>query len=271
MLIPEQEFPIAFLTAGEREGEAALSLAISFSTLPVYIAFLFNRTGLSDSDFAPAIPPLLLFLHAPGLSRGVGQEGRAGAGALTWHCCIPLAPRAARLFSKVGQAGERTSSRLKLLPLERNRGVSKTQIAWQTKEGVSKRWVFQSLPGQPLASEKNNGYFSALFLYLHLSDGKLRPPSRFAAFTTTSRTKRWFSPALSPRSPTYESRAVALKCENHLQEQKCKMQRQPHSHWGGRFGHWCRSEEAGSALSPAPQRKGNETMSLSEGAAFLSI
>lgn len=49
MLILEQEFPIAFLTAGVQEGEAALSLAISFSTLPVYIAFLFNRTETSDS------------------------------------------------------------------------------------------------------------------------------------------------------------------------------------------------------------------------------
>lgn len=46
----EQEFPIAFLTAGVQEGEAALSLAISFSTLPVYIAFLFNRPEPSDSD-----------------------------------------------------------------------------------------------------------------------------------------------------------------------------------------------------------------------------
>lgn len=59
LLILEQEFPIAFLTAGEQEGEAAPSLAISFSTLPVYIAFLFNRMEPSDSDFALAIAPLL--------------------------------------------------------------------------------------------------------------------------------------------------------------------------------------------------------------------
>lgn len=54
----EQEFPIAFLTAGVQEGEAALSLAISFSTLPVYIAFLFNRTEPSDSD-GPSYSSLL--------------------------------------------------------------------------------------------------------------------------------------------------------------------------------------------------------------------
>lgn len=96
MLILEQEFPIAFLTAGEQEGEAALSVAISFSTLPVYIAFLFNRTEPSDSDFAPAIAPVL---------------------SIHLTCLQPA------------RVAKRTGHRLKPVPPEGNRGVSQKQIA----------------------------------------------------------------------------------------------------------------------------------------------
>lgn len=167
-----------------QEGEAALYLAISFSTLPVDIAFLFNRTE---------------FL---------------------------------------------------------------TQIAWHTNREISKPRVFQSFPGQPLVSKKHNGYFSVLFFKCHLSDGKLRP-ILVDVFTITSGTKRWFSQVTSPCTPTHK--AVALKCKTHsispVQEHKRKIQCQTHSHWiRWQFGHWCHTEQAGSALSPGPQKRGNEIM-----------
>lgn len=119
----------------------------------------------------------LLFLRLPAWAEE--RVGKVGPVPGLWcdTAASLLDPELHGCSPRLGLAGKRTRSRLKPLPLESYRGVSETQIAWQTKGGggVSKHWGLQSLPGQPLASKKNNGYFSAPFLYLHLSDGKLRP------------------------------------------------------------------------------------------------
>lgn len=60
----------------------------------------------------------------------MGQEGRASAGALGCDTAASLLhPELHGSSARLGHAGERTRGRLKPLPLERNRGVSKTQRA----------------------------------------------------------------------------------------------------------------------------------------------
>lgn len=68
----------------------------------------------------------------------------------------------------------------------------------------------------------------------HLSDGKLRP-IMVHVFTIISGTKRWFSQVASPSTPTHKPKGSGPEVQNpkhfSMQEQKCKMQCQTHSHW----------------------------------------
>lgn len=91
---------------------------------------------------------------------------------------------------------------------------------------VSQRWVFQSLPGQPLESKKYNGYFSALFPYRCLSDGKLKVP--VLGFDHYLRNKKVIFIGATSMQPDLQGHSSGPEVQEpqdfSLQEQKCKMQ-----------------------------------------------
>lgn len=125
---------------------------------------------------------------------------------LLLHCCTQSC---CGCSLGLGCVKERTRCRVKPLPLERNRVILGTQIASQ-KRGSLKPLNFPKPPGQTLVSKSYNGYVSALFLCLHLSDGKLKLILAHS-FHYSLRSKK----VVSTLSQSMKPGLLALKCKNH--------------------------------------------------------